>query len=225
MRQLPPTAVFRRNNLRKRLMSEELKKKYKLSIIVPCYRVEKYLKRCLDALLSQTLKGIELVCINDGSPDGCPDILKEYKSRCGDSLVLIDKKNEGVWKARRDGIAAASGEYIGFADPDDHVKKDFAAKLYRAAKERDADMACCGFCRCDEDTGRVYPPEMTHFKAAGFDFKKEPALMLEVNPALWNKIFRSDLLKGMGDIDTVPEILDDLIFPSLSILTPAALPL
>ena len=86
----------------------------KLSIIVPCYKVEKYLPKCLDSLMAQTLEDIEVICINDGSPDRCIDILNDYRDRYGSKIVIIDKKNEGVWKGRWDGIAVAQGEYIGF---------------------------------------------------------------------------------------------------------------
>ncbi len=95
------------------------------------------------------------------------------------------------------------------------MEKDFAEKLYRAAKENDADITCCGFCRKDEKTGRVYSIEMRHFRAGTFDFKKDPGLLLEVNTALWNKIFRAGLLKDMGDSNLVPKILDDMIFANL----------
>lgn len=81
-----------------------MKKEVKLSIIVPCYKVEKYLPRCLDSLLNQTLEEIEVICINDGSPDNCLKILKEYQKKYSSKLVIIDKKNEGVWRGRKDGI-------------------------------------------------------------------------------------------------------------------------
>ena len=71
--------------------------KKKLSIIVPCYKVEKYLPRCLDSLVNQTLEDIEVICINDGSPDNCLNILKDYQKKYKDKIVIIDKKNEGVW--------------------------------------------------------------------------------------------------------------------------------
>ena len=89
-----------------------MKKEVKLSIIVPCYKVEKYLPRCLDSLLNQTLEEIEVICINDGSPDNCLKILKEYQKKYSSKLVIIDKKNEGVWRGRKDGIKKAKGELI-----------------------------------------------------------------------------------------------------------------
>ncbi len=186
-----------------------------LSIIIPCYRVERYLARCLDSLLARKLEGIELVCINDGSDDNCIGILRDYESRYPDTFRIIDKDNEGVWKARRDGIAAAHGEYIGFIDPDDHVREDYAMKLYQAASAHGADVACCGFERVDDETGRSYSVEMTGFKYESFDFRKDPGLMLEVNAAIWNKIFRADLLKGMMDMEHIPAALDDMVFAHL----------
>ena len=95
--------------------------KKKLSIIVPCYKVEKYLPRCLDSLVNQTLEDIEVICINDGSPDNCLNILKDYQKKYKDKIVIIDKKNEGVWRGRKDGIKKATGEFIGFVDSDDYL--------------------------------------------------------------------------------------------------------
>ncbi len=188
---------------------------YKLSIVVPCYKVEQYLPRCLDSLVGQTLEDIEIVCVNDGSPDGCLSILKEYRERYGSRIVIIDKKNGGVWKARKDGIMAASGEYIGFVDPDDYVHRDYAAKLYEAAVGKDADIACCGFYRIDSDTGKTLSTEMTKFRYDVFDIQKEPGLLPEVNIALWNKIFRAGIIKRMYDISRVPKVQDDLMFANL----------
>ena len=104
--------------------------KPKLSIIVPCYKVEAYLPRCLDSLMNQTLEDIEVICINDGSPDNCINILKDYQKKYGKKLVIIDKKNEGVWRGRKDGVKKAHGEFIGFVDSDDYVALDYAGKLY-----------------------------------------------------------------------------------------------
>ena len=188
---------------------------FKVSIVVPCYKVEETLPRCLDSLVGQTLEDIEIVCINDGSPDSCLSILKQYHERYGSRIVVIDKKNEGVWKARRDGISAASGGYIGFVDPDDYVHRDFAAKLYEAAVKNDADIACCGFYRIDAETGNTLSEEMTGFRYDVFNIQEEPGLMPEVNIALWNKIFRAGMIRRMYDIKTIPKVQDDLMFANL----------
>ncbi|MBQ6231489.1 MAG: glycosyltransferase family 2 protein [Eubacterium sp.] len=190
-------------------------KGFKLSVVVPCYKVEKYLPRCLDSLLSQSLTELEIVCINDGSPDNCLSILKTYKEKYGERIVIIDKQNEGVWKARLDGIQASHGEYIGFLDSDDYVKPGYAKKLYELAYKFDADIACCGYDRIDEPTGKLYSREMTRFKYRSFDIQKNPGLLLEVNTAPWNKIFRASLLKGMQSLDHIPPALDDMMFAQL----------
>ena len=91
-------------------------KRVKISFIIPCYNVEKYLPKCIDSLMNQTLPDIEAIFINDGSPDNCLKILKDYRKKYGDKIVIVDKKNEGVWRGRKDGIKKAKGEFIGFVD-------------------------------------------------------------------------------------------------------------
>ena len=182
-----------------------------LSIIVPCYKVEAYLPRCLDSLVAQTLPNIEVICINDGSPDHCIDILRDYERRYPDTIVIIDKPNEGVWKGRRDGIRIARGAYIGFVDSDDYVCPTFAEELYRAATEHDADIAVCGFNRVDMETGEDLTEEMTEHRPP-FLIAEDPGRIIELNGAPWNKAFRAELLKGLDDLETPPPVLDDLIF-------------
>ena len=187
----------------------------KLSIIIPCYKVEKYLPKCLDSLVNQTMDDIELVCINDGSPDSCLEILKDYQEKYGEKIVIIDKKNEGVWIGRQDGIKKAHGEYIGFVDSDDYVHPEFAEKLYNAAVSHDADIAVCGFERIDLETGKIYSREMCKARP-DIDSTKNPGAMLELNGAPWNKVFRADLLKkNFYQMKNVPKVLDDMMFQLL----------
>ena len=172
----------------------------KISIIIPCYKVEKYLPKCLDSLVNQTLDGVEAICINDGSPDSCIKILKDYKKKYGDKIIIIDKKNEGVWRGRKDGIKKARGEFIGFVDSDDYVTPDFAKKLYDAAIKNKADIAVCGFDRIDLDTGKTYSREMCKPKHKNIIIEKNPGLLLELNGAPWNKIYKAELLKNMAEL-------------------------
>ena len=90
----------------------------KVSVIVPVYNVEKYLKKCLDSLVNQTLKDIEIICVNDGSTDNSLQILQEY-ANTHPNIVIVDQENQGVSLARNNGIKKAKGGYIGFVDPDD----------------------------------------------------------------------------------------------------------
>lgn len=191
------------------------KKSIKLSIIIPCYKVEKYLPKCLDSLMGQSLDEIEAICINDGSPDNCLKILKDYHKKYGNKIVIIDKKNEGVWRGRKDGIKKAKGEFIGFVDSDDYVTPDFAKKLYNAAVKNNADIAVCGFDRIDLDTGKLYSREMCKPKHKNIVIEKNPGLLLELNGAPWNKIFKAELLKNMAELKNIPPVLDDMMFQQL----------
>lgn len=199
------------------------------SIIVPCYKVEKYLPRCLDSLVNQTLENIEIICINDGSPDHCIDILNDYKSKHPNKIIVIDKENEGVWRGRFDAIAIAKGEYIGFVDSDDYVEPDFAEKLYRTAIDNNADVSICGFNRIDVGSGKILNTEMIEQRLP-FEVKKEPERLLELNGAPWNKFFRAKIMKSLYDFKEPPRIFDDmmmhlLIYPSVNKIafTPHAL--
>ncbi len=113
----------------------------RVSVIIPVYNTEKYLRECLDSVVSQTLEDIEIIAINDGSPDGSLSILKEYASRdC--RIVIIDKQNEGVGRARNDGINAASGEFAAFMDSDDYYPGPGVLEtLYNAAKRSGVSIA------------------------------------------------------------------------------------
>ena len=189
----------------------------KLSIIVPCYKVEKYLPKGLASLMGQTLDNYEVICINDGSPDHCIDILHEWQEKYPQKLVIIDKQNEGVWRGRWDGIAKARGEYIGFLDSDDYCEPDFAELLYNTAKEANADIAVCGFSRIDLQTGKALSREMCNPRS-GFVIEEDPGRLVELNGAPWNKVFRASVLKNMRDLPTPPPVLDDLMFHWLAYL-------
>ena len=104
----------------------------KVSVIVPIYNAEKYLKQCLDSIQSQTLKDIEVIMIDDGSTDGSSEIAKSYLS--DNRFSYYYKGNEGLAAARADGIVRADGEYLGFIDSDDWIEPDMYEKMYKAAK-------------------------------------------------------------------------------------------
>ena len=112
----------------------------KVSVIVPCYNVEKYICTCLDSLLNQTLRDIEIICVDDKSPDNVLEILHQYAKRDSRIRVIELPENAGVSVARNTGIDAATGKYIGFVDPDDYVDLDFYEKLYNKAQETEADI-------------------------------------------------------------------------------------
>ncbi|MGG7078770.1 glycosyltransferase family 2 protein [Clostridium sardiniense] len=112
----------------------------KVSIIIPIYNVEKYLKRCIKSVLNQTLQDFELILINDGSSDSSGEICDEYINI--KNVIVIHKRNEGVSSARNKGINIAKGEFLTFIDPDDCIDEDALELLYNLAKDNDAEIAC-----------------------------------------------------------------------------------
>lgn len=121
-----------------------------ISIVVPVYNVEKYLKRCLDSLVNQTYKNIEIILVNDGSTDSSLEICKGYAKK--DSRVkIISKKNEGLGYTRNEGINIAKGIYIAFIDSDDYVDENFYEKLYVSAKKYNSDMVYASFKSVDKN--------------------------------------------------------------------------
>ena len=111
----------------------------KVSVIIPIYNTEKYLRKCLDSVCNQTLSDIEIICVNDCSTDNSLEILEEYASK-DNRIKLIDfKENKGAAVARNAGIDEAKGEYIGFVDSDDFIDLDFYEKLYNKAVKSGAD--------------------------------------------------------------------------------------
>ncbi len=119
----------------------------KISVVVPVYNSEKYLRQCLDSLTGQTFKDMEIICVNDGSTDDSQEILEEYPH-----IIVIHQENLGVSAARNAGMRAACGEYIGFVDSDDWVDSDYFEKLYYAVLENGCDAACASIIRKREIT-------------------------------------------------------------------------
>jgi glycosyltransferase involved in cell wall biosynthesis len=111
----------------------------KISIIIPVYNTEPYLRQCLDSAVNQTFKDIEIICINDGSNDGCLDILRQYR-RMDKRIKIIDQENKGQGEARNAGLDVASGEYLCFIDSDDWLELSALSELYAKAKSCNADM-------------------------------------------------------------------------------------
>lgn len=126
----------------------------KVSIIIPCYNVEKYLDRCMNSLANNTYDNKEIIFINDGSNDSTSSILDNYKDKYT-FVKVIHKKNEGVSKARNSGLSNADGEYVMFVDPDDYVEPNFIAKASQEMEHSNCDMIMFGF--NTDWTGRMEP--------------------------------------------------------------------
>ena len=116
----------------------------KVSVVVPIYNVEKYIEQCVDSIRNQTLEDIEIILVDDGSPDNCPQICDEYK-KLDNRIKVVHKKNGGLSSARNAGMRVATGEYIGFVDSDDYIEVDMYEKMYNTAKKYDVDFVMCDY--------------------------------------------------------------------------------
>lgn len=128
----------------------------KVSVIIPVYNVENYLKECLDSVCRQSLKDIEIICINDGSTDNSLNILKDYQKQ-DNRLKIFSQNNYGPGNARNVGMDNADGEYILFIDSDDYIRDDVIEQLYNISKEYDADFTLFKLLNFDNNTGETNP--------------------------------------------------------------------
>lgn len=168
-----------------------------VSVLIPVYNVEKYLRQCLDSLVNQTLKEIEIICVNDGSTDESLSILQEYAKK-DDRIVIINKQNGGLPSARNAGLIAASGKYVGFVDSDDYVDLDMFNILYDTAERKKAEITICG-AQCfphDEDVPlwmkESLSPEETFFCNSDLNvfFMQKGA-----RPFIWRYLVKRELIE------------------------------
>lgn len=176
----------------------------KISILVPVYNVEKYLAECLDSLVGQTLKEIEILCINDGSTDGSFRILREYQQK-DNRILVIDKKNSGYGDSMNRGIKEAHGKYIGIVEPDDFVDLDAFEKMYKVAEKERADIVKANFYRYMTSKGKdVEKRNLFLADEVGkvIDPRKNRHIFFQ-QPSIWSAIYRTRLLREMG-VDFLP---------------------
>lgn len=157
----------------------------KVSIIVPVYNVSKYLRKCLDSLVNQTLKDIEIIIVNDGSPDDSQTIIDEYKKKYKNIKSYI-KKNGGLSDARNYGLKHAKGEYIGFVDSDDYVDTTMYEKMYNLAKKEDSDLVTSDFYW-------IYPNKTVLDSTS--ENKSKEDLMLSIRVLVCNKLIKRQIIE------------------------------
>lgn len=178
-----------------------------LSIIVPIYNAEAYIRRCLDSLLAQTYQPLEIILIDDGSSDGSASICQEYAQSAA-QIRLYQQQNEGVSSARNLGLAMARGDLIGFCDADDWVEADYYERMVEMMQKHDAQMVFSGYEEFFEKTGRSrqHHPAKSGL-ADGYESLKQCVLPQRDGyfTSLWNKIFQKEILLGTdGQFFTFP---------------------
>lgn len=197
----------------------------KVSVIVPIYNVERYLSRCMDSLLNQTMQEIEIILVDDGSPDSCPSMCDEYAQN-DNRIRVVHKRNAGLGLARNSGLEIAQGEYVAFIDSDDYIDETFLEKLYTVASQYDVQAAYCGINTVNSGNKiinrRKEVPAITLFE--GNQECRRIGLDMVANPekvensrfmmSVWHSIFKLDFLlkheiKFCSERDFISE---DMIF-------------
>ena len=173
------------------------KENVKLSIIMPVYNLEKYLPKCLDTLVNQTLQEIEILCIDEGSTDSTTEIISRYAEKYPDKISIFNKQNEGEYASKNYGLEKTNGEYVTFANIDNYVELNWAEKLYATAKENDADMVVCAYEKIDINTHKVIDTNIKNCKNNIKEINTKDDFMLFINSEPWNKIYKSEKIKEL----------------------------
>ncbi len=167
-----------------------------VTIVVPIYKVEQYLARCLDSIVEQIHRPLEVILVNDGSPDGCQAIIDDYVRRYPDIFVSYYQENAGQGSARNLGIAKATGNWLAFIDSDDYVEPEFISGMLKIARENSSDIVVSNF-YLETKGGKKYPfPLMTMSKSlSGEKAAKESLNLLSVPNFIWNKLYKIDIFR------------------------------
>ena len=175
-----------------------------ISVIVPVYNVEEYLPRCLESILGQTYRDLQVILVDDGSTDGSSRLCAEFAER-DPRIECIRISNSGVSAARNRGLEAAKGRWIGFVDADDYIEAGFYETLVTHLTHSDKQIVCCGVRAEDTEGNRIERFKGRRFPAVEQDFDRDDALLRYLNPdtrilywAVWNKLYSAELLKGIA---------------------------
>jgi Glycosyltransferases involved in cell wall biogenesis len=189
-----------------------------ISIIVPVYKVEQYLNRCVDSIINQTYKNLEIILVDDGSPDNCGKICDEYATK--DSRIkVIHKENGGLSSARNAGLDIASGGYIGFVDSDDWIESNMYYVLINLAIENDSDIVQCGYWSVSEkgDKIRKFTYKNNKF-TSNEDVKHAYFISYQLDVVAWNKLYRRDIFQSLRYMNGKRNE-DTFIMPEIVLIT------
>ena len=181
----------------------------KVSVIIPCYNVAKYLGQCLDSVLKQTFQDFEVICVNDGSTDKSLEILQQYAEKDA-RIKIIDQENKGLSEARNVALDMAQGDFIAFADSDDYYAPNFLELLLNTQKDTGADIVGCEFQKIYKSTDVLKPISQVHPKI----YKDALKVLLHkdnfIHFNVWNKLYKRDVI---GNMRFVPHIYyEDWVF-------------
>ena len=186
----------------------------KISVVVPVYNVEKYLKECIDSIINQTLEDIEIICVNDGSTDSSLEILNDYAKK-DSRIIVINKSNSGYGHTMNMGLNAATGEYIGIIESDDFADKNMFEDLYKLAKEYDADIVKGDWYNYwSKNKFARKNNRISSAKALKLTNSKLDKSLLRINPSVWSAIYKKEFLNkyNIRFLETPGASYQDLAF-------------
>ena len=170
-------------------MSQE---KALISIIIPVYKVEKYLEKCIQSVINQTYENLQIILVDDGSPDNCGKICDEYAKK-DHRIEVIHKSNGGLSDARNKGLEIAKGEYIGFVDSDDYIEADIYEVLYNLLKQYNADVSICNFYTVSQGKIAIKNVDSGIKEYTRIEILKEILLDNDIQSYAWNKLYKREL--------------------------------
>ena len=170
--------------------------KPKISILITIYNVEKYLKECLDSVINQTWKDIEIICINDGSTDSCAEILNAYSLK-DNRIKVINKENSGYGASMNMGLEEATGDYIGIVESDDFIKEEMFANLYEIATKDDAEIVKSDYFYYVTSTKQKRKAgKISKIRSNKVITVKDYPKLLKMQPSIWSAIYKRDFLNN-----------------------------
>ncbi len=164
-----------------------------ISVIIPIYNVEKYLSKCIESVINQTYKNIEIILVDDGSPDNCGKICDEY-AKIDSRIKVIHKKNGGISDTRNIGIDNSNGKYITFIDSDDYVTNDYIEYLYYILKEEKVDISCCNFELIYDNNKKIEVNDEKEkiFCYSQIEALKELLYQKNIDNSIWGKLYKKE---------------------------------
>ncbi|MGL4373448.1 MAG: glycosyltransferase family 2 protein [Turicibacter sp.] len=182
-----------------------------VTLVIPAYNVAPYIDRCFESIRNQTYDKFLVLAINDGSTDETLIKLQQWALK-DNRITVIDKSNEGVGKTRNLGLSLAQTPYVIFIDPDDYLSLDMLEKMITKAMTHSLDLVLCDYVECFEDSNQQYQIKMPKIKGDIVSLKNETSLITEINPAPWNKLIKTEVLKRSGVFFPTDMRSEDLVF-------------
>ena len=187
--------------------------KFKVSLIVPIYKAEKTIVRCVKSILNQTYKNIELILVDDGSPDNSGYICDQYK--LDSRVIVIHDKNHGVSHARNNGLQKATGDYITFCDSDDYYSSNHIEKMLKVALDKNSDITISGYYIEKNNRKFISSINLESGYVSKYELVKHFTLDNEFGGFCWNKLYKKDLLRNIKFPEDI-DILEDTYFLCLT---------